>query len=464
MKRPATPAPRGPAGPKLPRRAWLVALGAAWLAGSAGIVACTRAPLAAGQATGRPPSSPPEDGLDAPGFALVGEFEPVSMLWLSYDAGHEALTAGLVAALQPQVALRMLVRDEAAELGARALLAARGLALPSGGFVREPLASFFLRDLAVFARGPAGALGVIDFRWTEYGVPAWCAGRHAGDTAAAADCAARADYRREAADRAIARHAGARVMRSALAIEGGGIESNGRGLLIVNEALLASRNPGWARAAVEAALLRLPGQRKLIWLPEGLAEDPHLRATITGAFVGWGSGGHTDEFVRFADERTVLLAWPEDADVATHAVARLTRRRMQRNLDILARAGDADGRPLRVLKVPMPRPVQRRVFLSAAANTDWSGEWTADFFPPAEGRWQGQRVLQVATASYLNYVLANGALVLPDYLPHGTPRAQQDKVRRLFEQAFPGRQIGFVDAISANWVGGGLHCATLTQP
>jgi agmatine deiminase len=73
-------------------------------------------------------------------------------------------------------------------------------------------------------------------------------------------------------------------------------------------------------------------------------------------------------------------------------------------------------------------------------------------------------VVQVAAASYLNFVIANGAVVVPDYLPSGTPRAVQQRVQRVFEQAFPGRAIVFVDAVALNWLGGGLHCATLHEP
>ena len=83
---------------------------------------------------------------------------------------------------------------------------------------------------------------------------------------------------------------------------------------------------------------------------------------------------------------------------------------------------------------------------------------------PAEGRRAGQALWQVATASYLNFVVANGVLVLPDYRAHGTPSERQDRVQRVFDAAFPGRRIHWVDPISANWVGGGLHCATLSQP
>ena len=104
------------------------------------------------------------------------------------------------------------------------------------------------------------------------------------------------------------------------------------------------------------------------------------------------------------------------------------------------------------------------MFLSASADHAESKEWTAEFFPPRERRREGDPVIQVASASYLNFVVANGVVVLPSYLAHGTARATQERVRRLFAEIFAGRQIEFVDAISANWVGGGPHCATLNEP
>ncbi len=72
--------------------------------------------------------------------------------------------------------------------------------------------------------------------------------------------------------------------------------------------------------------------------------------------------------------------------------------------------------------------------------------------------------MQVASASYLNVIVANDLVLLPDTLRHGTPRAVQDRVRQVMELAFAGRQVRFVDAIGANWVGGGAHCATLSEP
>ena len=112
----------------------------------------------------------------------------------------------------------------------------------------------------------------------------------------------------------------------------------------------------------------------------------------------------------------------------------------------------------------MPRIIERRVTLSATADRGFSEQWTADFFPVTERRREGDTLMQVATATYSNFIITNGAVIVPDYVPHGTPRAVQRRVQQLLEQAFPGRAIVFMDALPLNWLGGGLHCATLHEP
>ena len=441
------------------------AAGAALAAG----LGCTTGPSGL---QGSPPAGaaatapPPAD--TAAGFCMVGDFEPCRAIWLGYDPGHAVLTAQLAAALQPHVDLRVLVTDAAQLDDVRALLSRAGVDADRVLWHVERQAIFFVRDAAVFTRGPPQQLGLVDFRWSHYGLAAWCKRRHASEPALASRCAAAADENsREELDRSMARLAGARINSSSLYMEGGGIENNGAGVLLVSQTLAQQRNPGVPKAQLQAAFEALPGVKKLIWLADGLASDPHLRSTITGNYVAWGTGGHSDEFVRFADARTVLLAWPDDADVAAHPVARLNRLRMQRNFDILAAATDAGpggGRPFRIIKLPVPRSVERRIFLSAAADGRFSADWTADFFPPGERRREGQPVIQLASSSYLNFVVANGVVVVPGYEAHGTPRVVEQRLRSLLQQAFPGRQIVFVDALGANWVGGGPHCATLNEP
>lgn len=429
----------------LSRRAWLGAAGAAALLGMRPCVAA---------------ASPSPTGLAA-------DFDPAAAVWMGFAHGHDDITAALAKALQPHAKLKFMLRDEAHAERLRALLGRHGLPMARIEFHYDDAAGYFMRDLAVFARGAGGRRAIVDFRSSLYGTPTWCRHRHAEDDDAVATCAARglevADGRTKV-DRTIASLLRAQVHATPLSAEGGGVETNGRGVLVANAPLWASRNPELTREQIHRALLALPGIRKVIWLEGGLAEDAHLRSTITGDHVAWGSGGHTDQFVRFVDERTVLLAWPDDAQAARHPVARLTRQRMQRNLELLRAASDARGRPLRVLKLPMPTIIEREVTLHEGADTAWSHEWTAADFPLREGRRQGDRVTQVATATYMNFVLANGALVLPDYVPHGTRPEVQDEVRRIFQSVLPGRTLTWVDPITANWVGGGLHCATVNEP
>jgi agmatine deiminase len=108
--------------------------------------------------------------------------------------------------------------------------------------------------------------------------------------------------------------------------------------------------------------------------------------------------------------------------------------------------------------------VERRIVLSASADPGWSEQWSAAWFPAQERRRQGDTVMQVAITSTLNFVVANGLVLAPGYTEHGTPRATQERVQRVLEQAFPGRSVRFIDAITLNWVGGGPHCATLNEP
>jgi agmatine deiminase len=397
-------------------------------------------------------------------YRLSGEFEPTCAVWLGYDQGHKALTVSLVSALVGHVAIKLVTKDAQSKAEASELLASEGIRLKDIQFLIEPTSLFFLRDAIVFSSGPKAALKTVSFRWEHYGLSGWCKRRFANRPERITECVGYVGESHNDYASAISHQVAAPIFQSNLVLEGGAIEVNGRGLILANESLVVQRNPSKSRTLLEAEYLKLPGILKVVWLPEGLAEDPHLRATIVGNYVGWGTGGHTDEFVRFADAKTVMLAWPNDADVAAHPVARLNRSRMQRCFDVLSRTKDVDGKALRVVKVPTPKIIERPIFLSAAANREWSQEWSADYFPDSERRREGDRVIQVASASYMNFVIANGVVIVPSYVQHGTSSVIEARVLKIFQDAFPNRQIQFIDAMTANWNGGGPHCATLREP
>src|SRR5690606_32455596 len=200
-------------------------------------------------------------------------------MWLGYDAGHETFTGDLAEALWPHVRIRLLVRDFETRAAAIALLASRGLDTSQVQFFENPAALFFVRDSAVFGADGEGRPFIVDFQWTGYGLANWCRRLHGRGSAQAIECATAIDRDAGAVDARLANALDIPRFTTSLAMEGGGVEVNGRGLLIANAQLWRRRNGGLRRSAMEAQMLALPGMRKVIWLPYGLAHDTPHRAT-----------------------------------------------------------------------------------------------------------------------------------------------------------------------------------------
>src|SRR5512133_279298 len=148
-------------------------------------------------------------------------------------------------------------------------------------------------------------------------------------------------------------------------LEGGGIEANGEGLLLVTEEWLLSdvqvRNPGLTRDDYERVFRDYLGVRQTIWLGEGcVGDDTH---------------GHIDDIARFTAPDTIVLAYEEDPADENHL-------RSADNMRRLELAGAETG-ALRVVKLPFPRAVEMN----------------------------GERL----PASYANFYVANGVVLVPTF-------------------------------------------------
>ena len=193
-------------------------------------------------------------------------------------------------------------------------------------------------------------------------------------------------------------------------LEGGGIETNGAGLLLVTEEWLLSdvqvRNPGLTRADYERLFAEWLGIERTIWLGEGcVGDDTH---------------GHIDDIARFLSRDTVALAIERDPRDENHA-------RSLDNLRRLQAARGTDGAPLRVVELPFPRPVMM----------------------------QGERL----PASYANFYIANGVVIVPTF---------NDPNDRLaltaLAEAIPGHRVIGIHAVDLVWGLGTLHCLTQQEP
>jgi agmatine deiminase len=198
--------------------------------------------------------------------------------------------------------------------------------------------------------------------------------------------------------------------RARVVMEGGAFDVNGRGTLLTTEECLLgevqARNPGLDRAGIERVFAHYLGVRHVVWLGRGInGDDTH---------------GHVDDLARFVEPRTVVTAVEPRAGDPNHEPLLDNLRRLQT-------ARDQDGEPLRVVELPMPREV---VF-------------------------QGQRL----PASYANFYLANGLVLVPTF-NDPADRAALDILATLF----PDRQVVGVHSVDLVLGLGTLHCLSQQQP
>jgi agmatine deiminase len=220
--------------------------------------------------------------------------------------------------------------------------------------------------------------------------------------------------------------AGAERYHAPMINEGGAFHVDGQGTVLVTEQCLLNpnRNPQLTRARIEQLLRRYLGVRCVIWLGEGLISDE--------------TGGHVDNLACFTRPGEVALSWCGDARDPQHRVSRDA-------LERLAAARDARGRRLKIHLLPSPGPL----YLTARE---------ARAIQPRGGT-RPLRAGQRLAASYVNFYLANGALVLP------LLDARTDGIaRRALQRIFPRRRIVGVPAREILLGGGDIHCITQQQP
>lgn len=195
-----------------------------------------------------------------------------------------------------------------------------------------------------------------------------------------------------------------------LILEGGGIETDGLGTMLVTEEWLLSdiqvRNPGMTRADYEAAFRKWLGITHTIWLGEGcVGDDTH---------------GHIDDIARFVAPGTVVLAYEGDPGDENHE-------RSVNNLKRLEAAHDAQGNPISVVTLPYPRAVVM----------------------------DGMRL----PASYANFYIANGVVIVPTF------NDANDRVAlNTLASLFPSHSVVGIHSVDLVWGLGTLHCLSQQQP
>ncbi len=340
---------------------------------------------------------------------MPAEWEPHAATWIGWPH-HEPdwpgkfetipwVYAEIVRVLARHERVEVLCHDEDARERARSLLEAHAVAADGYRLHVVPTDRVWLRDSApTGVVAPDGGVQLVAWRfngWAKY-----------DDYALDAEVPA-----------AIARVTGLELVRAErpdgrgpLVLEGGAIDTDGQGTLLVTEECLLSavqeRNAGLDREGYEAAFAEYLGVRRTIWLGEGcVGDDTH---------------GHVDDVARFVAPNTVALAFEPDPADENHA-------RAKDNLQRLELARSAEGGALHVVKLPYPRPVVMT----------------------------GERL----PASYANFYVANGVVIVPTF------NDANDRVAlNTLAELFPGREVVGIHVVDLVWGLGTLHCLTQQQP
>ena len=193
-----------------------------------------------------------------------------------------------------------------------------------------------------------------------------------------------------------------------IVLEGGSIDVNGRGTLLTTESCLLNpnRNPQLSQKEISHHLRDYLGVTNIVWLNEGI--------------VGDDTDGHIDDIARFINPNTVVTVVEDNMDDANYPA-------LQDNLKRLRMARDQHGHLLRVVKLPMPGLIE----------------------------YQGQRL----PASYANFYIANGIVLLPTYR-----RANDKLAREILQNEMPHHRVIPVDATELIWGLGSFHCITQQEP
>ncbi|MEW6036263.1 MAG: agmatine deiminase family protein [Candidatus Micrarchaeota archaeon] len=197
------------------------------------------------------------------------------------------------------------------------------------------------------------------------------------------------------------------IIKPGIILEGGSIEVNGRGTLLTTEQCLLNQNRNkMSKFQLEGYLKEYLGAAKVVWLKEGIAGDD--------------TDGHIDDIARFVNPSTILCAYEEDASDENHLI-------LKKNFEDLQKAKDQDRNPFDVRPLPMPGPVRS-----------------------PQGR---------LPASYANFYIGNGAVLLPVF-----GHKNDEKAISLLEESFPGRKVVPINCEPLVWGLGAIHCVTQQQP
>jgi agmatine deiminase len=401
-------------------------------------------------------------------FYMPAEFEEQDAVWFGWtdDPQFDTVIANVIKELMPTVQVKIAVESDSLLQISKKIVGSLSIDTTKIRFYVMKGERYWMRDHGVaFLVNDKGELGAADFGWSLYGIEGWYQQKYDNNPDSIKKYMKkyfRADTGKVDSLMAVAEKA--TIIKSNVVIEGGAIEVNGKGTLILCEAVAMQRNPNKTKSELEEGFKKALGVSKIIWMKEGLIDDAHIQQIHFKKYVTMGTGGHTDEFVRFANPSTILLSWVEEDEIDKHPFNKINFDRMSENFRILQQSTDQDGKPFKIIKVPLPDPIERKIVVREILDSTDYINVTPKFFIQKDAPKVGDTLINVAASSYMNYLVSNDVVILPTYLKQKSSVQKEMEVSDIMKQVFPNRKLVWIECMPQNWNGGGIHCSTQQQP
>ncbi|MEO8231124.1 MAG: agmatine deiminase family protein, partial [Ignavibacteriota bacterium] len=246
------------------------------------------------------------------------------------------------------------------------------------------------------------------------------------------------DKRSEAIDRNVAAKLNLPTISSNMVSEGGAWQTNGEGTMLLVEAVELDRNKTMSKTQIEDEYKRVLGVTKIIWLKKGMKEEEWGK--LDNGKYGIGTGGHIDEFCRFVNPTTVLLAEVSTTDTAGNEISKESYRRMEENYQILKHSTTQDGEPFEIIRLPAGPLMTEKVLYKTLNKEEqsWFDNVSTD------------SVEFYLATGYMNFVIANKIIVTAKFWQEGLSddfKIRDEEAKQVLEKAFPNRKVVQIDCM-----------------
>ena len=341
------------------------------------------------------------DSCHEQGFAMPAEWQKHDAVWLAwpYDPTTfpdrvervEATYVQIVKEIHESEEVNLLVIDEPTRKKVVALFSKATVNLDRVHIHVSDYADVWFRDYGpIFVRNPRHELAMIHWDFNSWGEK----------------------YETLLKDKEIPdvinKEMAIRCFKPGIVLEGGSIDVNGEGTLLTTEQCLlnSNRNPDLNKQKIEQYLSEYLGVCHFIWLKRGILGDD--------------TDGHIDDLARFVGPSTIVCAFEDNENDADYDA-------LKENYDLLCQSVDQNGKPLRIIKLPMPKVVSD----------------------------EGYRL----PASYTNFYIGNTKVLMPIF-----DHPNDKKALAILQELFLTRKVVGICCKDLVYGFGTLHCISQQQP